>query len=64
MKKSMKTPKVTVLIGSYNRPDYLREAISSVVNQSMKDWEVLVMNDGGVNVGYVIEEFQDPPVLG
>jgi len=55
---------VTVLIGSYNRPDYLREAISSVVNQSMKDWEVLVMNDGGVNVGYVIEEFQDPPVLG
>ncbi|MBE9569116.1 MAG: glycosyltransferase [Proteobacteria bacterium] len=54
-----KFPKVTVLMGTYNRPDYLREAIASVVNQSMEDWELLVMNDGGVDVDYVISEFQD-----
>lgn len=45
-----RSPKVTVLIGTYNRSDYLKDAIRSVVNQSMEDWELLVMNDGGVDV--------------
>ncbi len=54
-----KFPKVAVLMGTYNRPDYLKDAIRSVVNQSMKDWELLVMNDGGVDVEYVVNEFQD-----
>jgi glycosyltransferase involved in cell wall biosynthesis len=53
------SPKVTVLIGTYNRPDYLREAIQSVIHQTMQDWELLVMNDGGVNVAHVVQEFQD-----
>lgn len=53
------SPKVTVLIGTYNRPDYLHEAIQSVVNQSMEDWELLVMNDGGVDVGGIVGKFQD-----
>jgi glycosyltransferase involved in cell wall biosynthesis len=54
-----KLPKVTVLISTYNRPDYLKDAIASVVNQRFKDWELLVMNDGGVNVDYVVDDFQD-----
>jgi tetratricopeptide (TPR) repeat protein len=54
-----KPPKTTVLMGTYNRPDYLREAITSVVNQSFKDWELLVMNDGGVDVADVVNEFED-----
>lgn len=53
------SPKVTVLIGTYNRPDYLREAIRSVIHQTMRGWELLVMNDGGVNVEHVVQEFQD-----
>ncbi|MEW6263561.1 MAG: glycosyltransferase [Thermodesulfobacteriota bacterium] len=52
-------PKVTVLISTFNRPDYLREAIASVVNQRMGDWELLVMNDGGVDAAHVVEEFAD-----
>ena len=44
-------PKVTVLLATFNRPDTVREAIQSVINQSMSDWELLVMNDGGVDVG-------------
>ncbi|MBW2323585.1 MAG: glycosyltransferase [Deltaproteobacteria bacterium] len=56
---SVKSPKVTVLIGTYNRPDYLKEAVASVVNQIMTDWELMVMNDGGVDVRHIIEEFQD-----
>jgi glycosyltransferase involved in cell wall biosynthesis len=53
------SPKVTVLISTYNRPGELNEAIRSVVSQTMKDWELLVMNDGGVDVGQAVREFQD-----
>lgn len=57
------SPKATVLISTYNRPDYLREAIASVVDQSMTDWELLIMNDGGIDVGHVIKEFSDPRIV-
>jgi len=53
------TPKVTVLISTFNRPAYLREAIASVIGQSMPDWELLVMNDGGVDVRGIVEAFGD-----
>ncbi|RPJ01015.1 MAG: glycosyltransferase, partial [Deltaproteobacteria bacterium] len=59
MKMTGKDPKVTVLISTYNRPDYLREAIGSVVRQRLEDWELLVMNDGGVNVQGIVEGFRD-----
>lgn len=59
---SIESPKATVLISTYNRPDYLREAIASVVAQRMTDWELIVMNDGGVDVGHIIDEFNDPRI--
>ncbi|MDY6852266.1 MAG: glycosyltransferase family 2 protein, partial [Thermodesulfobacteriota bacterium] len=55
-------PKVTVLISTYNRPDYLKEAIRSVVDQTMTGWELLVINDGGVDVGSMAESFNDPRI--
>lgn len=55
-------PKVTVLISTYNRPDYLKDAIGSVVDQAMTDWELLVINDGGVDVGSIAESFNDPRI--
>ena len=55
-------PKAAVLISTFNRPDYLREAVQSVVNQKMTDWELLVMNDGGVDVAHIIDEFNDPRI--
>jgi len=58
-KSPLKDPKVTVLMGTYNRPGYLREAIKSVIAQRMEDWELLVMNDGGVDVGHIVEGFGD-----
>ena len=55
----METPKVTLLMSTYNRPDYLKEAITSVLGQSMDNWELILMNDGGVDVGPIVEEFRD-----
>ncbi|MFH1137596.1 MAG: glycosyltransferase [Pseudomonadota bacterium] len=36
---------------TYNRPAHLGGAIASVLRQTRADWELLVINDGGVDVG-------------
>lgn len=38
--------KISVIMASYNYAQYLDEAISSVVNQSYQDWELIVVDDG------------------
>lgn len=42
--------KLTVLIPVYNtRPDYLLESVFSILNQTYKDFEILIINDGSTN---------------
>lgn len=38
--------KFGVIIATYNRPDYIIEAIQSVIAQSYSDWSILICNDG------------------
>lgn len=40
------TPKISVIIPVYNAEKYLKECLDSVLNQSFKDFEVLIINDG------------------
>ncbi|MDR2442036.1 MAG: glycosyltransferase [Deltaproteobacteria bacterium] len=56
-------PKVTALISTFNRPQYLAESISSIQAQTMPDWELIVLNDGGVDVAHVVEKFADPRII-
>lgn len=37
--------KVSVIIPCYNLEDYLPDAVNSVKNQSMKDWEMIIVDD-------------------
>ncbi|MDR2351891.1 MAG: glycosyltransferase, partial [Deltaproteobacteria bacterium] len=55
-------PKVTALISTFNRPQYLAEAIESIRAQTMDDWELIVLNDGGLDVAGVVEKFADPRI--
>lgn len=41
-------PKLSVILNSHNRPEYLSEAISSVLGQSMSDLELLVVDHNSV----------------
>jgi len=40
-----------VIIPTYNRPGMLREALASLVTQTFRNFETIVINDGGVDVG-------------
>ena len=55
-------PKVSVLMSVYNTEEnFLREAIKSILNQTYKDFEFLIINDGSTknNTEQVILSFKD-----
>lgn len=37
--------KVSIVLPSYNGEKYIRESIQSVLNQTFKDWELIIVND-------------------
>ncbi|MFH1138722.1 MAG: glycosyltransferase [Pseudomonadota bacterium] len=57
------TPRITVILPTFNRADYLAEAVGSVLRQTRADWELLVINDGGRDVGPLALASGDPRVF-
>jgi len=51
-------PAVSVILPTRNRPRLLARALCSLQAQTFRDLEVLVVDDGGVNVGAVLREFE------
>lgn len=43
------TPSVSVVIATYNRANFLRQTIESVLNQSFRDFELIVVDDGSTD---------------
>lgn len=46
IKKKREMVKISVIIPTYNAETYLREALDSVINQSLEDIEIICVNDG------------------
>ena len=42
----MNTPLISIIVPVYNVEKYLVECIKSVINQTFKDWELLLVDDG------------------
>ena len=42
-------PKFSVIIPVYNVEKYIRRCITSVINQTFKDYEIIVINDGSTD---------------
>lgn len=38
-------PKISVWLTSYNHDKYIEKAIQSILNQSMKDFELIIVDD-------------------
>lgn len=49
---------ISIIIASYNYEKYISQAIQSVINQTYKNWELIIVDDGSSdNSISVIEEF-------
>lgn len=58
-------PKVSVLMPIWNtREDHLREAMESILNQSFKDFEFLILNDSPDNtkLDEIVASYNDPRI--
>jgi len=54
----MNSPKISVIIPTYNRANFIRNTILGVINQTYTDWELLIVDDGSTdNTKEVIDEF-------
>jgi glycosyltransferase involved in cell wall biosynthesis len=50
---------VSIIIPNYNRLDYLKDCLQSISNQSYKDWEALVVDDGSTDGSkQLVEQFR------
>ena len=45
----MTNPKISVILSAYNEEKFIRKAIESVVNQTLKDIEIIIINDGSTD---------------
>jgi len=63
MSSTRQNPKVTVLMSVYNGEKYLREAIESILNQTFKDFEFLIINDGSTDrTAEILQSYDDPRI--
>ncbi len=53
-------PAFSVILTTYNRPDLLRDALASVGRQTLRDFEVILINDNGEPVESLIADYEFP----
>ena len=46
--------KVTVILRTFNRPEFLKEALASIQLQTHTNWEVLIFDDGATDINFNI----------
>lgn len=61
--RQSRASKVSVVMATYNAKGYLREAIESVLNQTFKDFEFVIIDDGSTDETIdIIKSYKDPRI--
>ena len=51
-------PKVSIIVPTYNVEQYLHECMDSIINQTLKDIEIICVDDGSTdNSGKILDEY-------
>jgi len=59
----MPNPKITVLMSVYNDEKFIRESVDSILNQTYKDFEFLIINDGSTDrTEQILNSYKDPRI--
>ena len=56
MEQKKTTPLVSVIIPAYNAERFLEETVRSVMNQTVQDWELLILDDCATDGTYALAE--------
>lgn len=57
-------PKISVVMSVYNGEKYLHEAIDSILNQTFKDFEFIIIDDGSTdNSCKIIQSYKDERII-
>jgi glycosyltransferase involved in cell wall biosynthesis len=56
----LSSPTVTVLLPAYNAEAWIRGAVDSIIDQSLSDFELLVIEDGSIDkTGQILSQYTD-----
>ena len=58
----MNQPLIAILLTTYNRPELLKKAIQSVINQTYETFECVIVNNGN-DVSKIVEDFKDDRLI-
>ncbi|MFO0971604.1 MAG: glycosyltransferase [Candidatus Saccharimonadales bacterium] len=62
--KAKSTPLISVVMSVYNGEDFLKAAIESILNQTFRDFEFIIINDGSTDSSKkIIDSYKDPRIV-
>ncbi|MFC2067700.1 glycosyltransferase [Chloroflexota bacterium] len=57
-----KGPLIDIIMATYNGRKYIGNAIKSVLSQTYQNWNLIIVNDGGEDIGDVLDKFKNDKI--